>query len=146
MDPLLFTPRKIDVEMILKKVSNSMDIPVEAILNKSRKRELVIARQITMTLAKKYTTFSLAKIGQDVAGKDHATVLHACKTINNLIDTKDYEVTRTFIPIDLELRRILNDIRNFKVREPLFVVVNEELFNINALNDYDGSDLETLPN
>ena len=52
----------------------------------SRKRELVQSRQLSMTILKEETTLSLAKIGAEY-GKDHATVLHAVKTINNLMDT-----------------------------------------------------------
>ena len=58
---------------------------------KSRKREVVQARQIAMFLAKSYTDFSTAKIGALIGHKDHATVLHACKTIKEL-----REVDKTF--------------------------------------------------
>lgn len=54
---------------------------------KSRKREYVFARQVAMYLISKYSTATLEKIGAQFAGKDHATVLHAKKVINNLIDT-----------------------------------------------------------
>lgn len=54
---------------------------------KSRKREYVFARQVAMWLISKYSTATLEKIGSQFAGKDHATVLHAKKVINNLIDT-----------------------------------------------------------
>jgi len=53
---------------------------------KTRKREVVFCRQLIMYFMKQYTKDSLASIGGHF-GKDHATVLHACKTINNLIDT-----------------------------------------------------------
>ena len=53
----------------------------------SRKREIVQARQITMYLAKKYTDSSFSHIGKIVGKKDHATVLHACKTIKDQIET-----------------------------------------------------------
>ncbi len=55
---------------------------------KTRKREIVTARQIAMYFAKQYTTASLTTIGEQIGGKDHATVLHACKTIENLSDTE----------------------------------------------------------
>ena len=54
---------------------------------KSRKREYVLARQIAMYLISKYSTATLEKIGYQFNGKDHATVLHAKKVVNNLIDT-----------------------------------------------------------
>ena len=52
----------------------------------SRKREIVQARQITMYLAKKHTSASFSRIGKVVGGKDHATVLHACKTVKDQMD------------------------------------------------------------
>lgn len=54
---------------------------------KNRKREYVQTRQIAMFLSKSLTKESLAKIGYNIGRKDHATVLHACKTVKNLIDT-----------------------------------------------------------
>jgi len=54
---------------------------------KTRKREIVQARQIAMFFSKNLTKSSLSTIGSLIGGKDHATVLHACKTINNLIET-----------------------------------------------------------
>ena len=54
-------------------------------LERTRKREVVVARQMSMYLAKKYTTLSLAGIGDVLGKKDHATVLHACKTISEQV-------------------------------------------------------------
>ena len=62
-------------------------IPIEATQTKSRKRELVQARQVSMYFAKQKTKESLREIGLEVGGKDHATVLYACKHVNNLLDT-----------------------------------------------------------
>ena len=53
----------------------------------TRKREIVQARQIAMFFSKSLTKSSLATIGSQIGDKDHATVLHACKTVNNLIET-----------------------------------------------------------
>ena len=55
--------------------------------SKTRKREIVQARQLAMFFCKQLTKNSLANIGIHCGNKDHATVLHACKTVNNLIDT-----------------------------------------------------------
>jgi chromosomal replication initiator protein len=62
-------------------------MPVELMKSKTRKREIVQARQISMYFSKKLTKSSLASIGMQCGGKDHATVLHAFKTVNNLQDT-----------------------------------------------------------
>ena len=55
--------------------------------SKTRKREIVQARQVAMYFSKNLTKSSLATIGSQIGGKDHATVLHACKTVNNLVET-----------------------------------------------------------
>lgn len=78
------TTREITIDVIQKTVCDSLGVPVESILSKTRKREIVQARQITMYFAKKLTKSSLAVIGMQCGNKDHATVLHACKTIANL--------------------------------------------------------------
>jgi chromosomal replication initiator protein len=57
---------------------------------KSRKREIVWARQLAMFILRKKTKMSLSKIGELCGNKDHATVLHACKSISNLIETDSY--------------------------------------------------------
>ncbi len=81
------TPREITVEYIQKVVCEYFDIPLEKIHTKTRKREIVQARQLAMFFSKNYTKSSLAAIGSKCGNKDHATVLHACKTVKNLADT-----------------------------------------------------------
>ncbi len=81
------TKREISIDYIQKIVCDYFDMPVENLKSKTRKREIVQARQIAMFFAKSLTKSSLATIGSLIGGKDHATVLHACKTVNNLIDT-----------------------------------------------------------
>lgn len=81
------TTREISIDYIQKIVSDYFSIPVDVINSKTRKREIVQARQIAMYFSKKYTKSSLATIGIHCGNKDHATVLHACRTVNNLLDT-----------------------------------------------------------
>ncbi len=81
------TAREVSIDYIQKVVCDYFDLPIELLKSKTRKREVVQARQIAMFFAKKMTKSSLANIGMHCGGKDHATVLHACKTVNNLIDT-----------------------------------------------------------
>jgi len=81
------TYREISIDYIQKVVCNYFNINVEVIKSKTRKREIVQARQIAMYFAKSFTKSSLVEIGKVMGGKDHATVLHACKMVNNLIDT-----------------------------------------------------------
>ena len=87
------TSREISIDYIQKVVSDYFNIPIDMINSKTRKREIVQARQIAMYFSKKFTKSSLATIGIHCGNKDHATVLHACRTVNNLIDTdKQFQV------------------------------------------------------
>ena len=79
--------REITIDYIQKVVCDHLDLPVESIQQTSRKREIVQARQLAMYFSKKITKSSLSVIGLQCGNKDHATVLHACKTIENLRQT-----------------------------------------------------------
>ena len=81
------TAREVSIDYIQKVVCDYFDIPVEIMKSKTRKREIVQARQLAMYFSKQLTKSSLAHIGKHCGNKDHATVLHACKTVNNLSDT-----------------------------------------------------------
>ena len=76
--------KTITIDEIISTVCQHFGLETTAIHTKSRKRDVVQARQIAMYLAKSHTDFSTAKIGALIGGKDHATVLHACKTIKEL--------------------------------------------------------------
>lgn len=94
------TPKEITIDYIQRTVSQYFDIPIEKLKSKSRKRETVQARQLAMYFSKQHTKSSLAVIGNKCGNKDHATVLHACKTVKNLIDT------------DKRLKKYVEDIDN----------------------------------
>jgi chromosomal replication initiator protein len=81
------TAREVSIEYIQKVVCDYFDLPIEMLKSKTRKREVVQARQISMYFSKKMTKSSLANIGAHCGGKDHATVLHACRTVMNLSET-----------------------------------------------------------
>ncbi len=81
------TAREVSIDYIQKVVCDYFDLPIELLKSKTRKREVVQARQIAMYFAKRMTKSSLASIGAHCGGKDHATVLHACRTVNNLQET-----------------------------------------------------------
>ena len=81
MEKKVITPDKIQ-----NTVSNYFNIELKDIHSKSRKQEIAKARQITMFLFKKHTNFSFAHIGSLIGKRDHATVLHACRTVQDLID------------------------------------------------------------
>ena len=83
---------EISIEDIVKEVCSYFDVSPEDLQTKSRKRSIVQTRQVAMYFAKELTDFSLAVIGGKIGGRDHATVLHACKTVSNLsISDKDYK-------------------------------------------------------
>ncbi len=85
--------REVSIEYIQKIVCDYFDLPIEMLKSKTRKREVVQARQISMYFSKKLTKSSLANIGAHCGGKDHATVLHACRTVVNLSETdKQFKV------------------------------------------------------
>jgi chromosomal replication initiator protein len=79
--------REISIEYIQKLVSDYYSLSVELLKSKTRKREIVQARQISMFFAKQLTKAPLKKIGMHFGGRDHSTVIHACQTVNDLIDT-----------------------------------------------------------
>lgn len=81
------TKREISIDYIQKVVCSYFNVPVEMLQSNTRKREIVQARQIAMFFSKNLTKSSLATIGSQIGDKDHATVLHACKTVHNLLDT-----------------------------------------------------------
>lgn len=81
------TAKEISIEYIQKVICDYFQISTDSINAKTRKREIVQARQLSMFFAKKYTMLPLSTIGVYCGNKDHATVLHACRTINNLYET-----------------------------------------------------------
>jgi chromosomal replication initiator protein len=81
------TKRELSIDYIQKVVCSYFNVPVEMLQSNTRKREIVQARQIAMYFSKNLTKSSLATIGSMIGDKDHATVLHACKTVTNLQET-----------------------------------------------------------
>ncbi len=74
------------VEKIRDTVCEYFSLSVDAISTRSRKREVVQARQIAMYLSKQMTKNSLASIGNIIGQRDHSTVLHACKIVGDLME------------------------------------------------------------
>ncbi|MCL6523705.1 MAG: chromosomal replication initiator protein DnaA [Thermoflavifilum sp.] len=79
--------KEITIEAIQRMVCNHLGVPYEKLLEKTRKREIVQARQITMYLAKSFTKNSLKTIGEHFGGRDHTTVIHSCQTVKDLMET-----------------------------------------------------------
>lgn len=79
--------KEITIDNIKQLVSEHFKIPLEKLHGKTRKREVVIARQLSMYLAKNHTTSSLKTIGDNFGGRDHSTVIYSCRTVQDLMDT-----------------------------------------------------------
>jgi chromosomal replication initiator protein len=97
------TQHEISVDFIQKIVCDYFGLEVNALHSKTRKREIVQARQIAMYFSKSMTNSSLSTIGAKIGNKDHATVLHACKTINNLIET-DKDLQKQIREIEAQIK------------------------------------------
>ncbi len=69
------------VDDILEKVCQHYHVEQRQVFSKSRKRELVQVRQVSMYLAQKYTKMPAGRIGQLIGNRDHSTVIHSCNTI-----------------------------------------------------------------
>jgi len=94
---------EISVSKIQKTVCDYFKISTEHFLSSSRKRELVQARQIAMFLSRNLTNSSLASIGSQTGGRDHATVLHAYNTVCDLIDT-DRSFRKYVVDIEKQIK------------------------------------------
>jgi chromosomal replication initiator protein len=81
------TVHEISIDYIQKVVCDYFELPLDLLKSNTRKREVVQARQLAMYFSKSLTKSSLSNIGIHCGGKDHATVLHACRTVNNLMET-----------------------------------------------------------
>ena len=78
---------ELTVEHIQQVVCNHFNMAPEMLQEKTRKREVVQARQLAMYFSKTYTNASLAYIGKQIGKKDHTTVLYACKAVTDLMET-----------------------------------------------------------
>ena len=74
---------QINVQQVIKNVAAVMKIKEKDIVGKGRSMEIALARQISMYVSKKMISTSLANIGKQIGKRDHSTVIHACKTIEN---------------------------------------------------------------
>lgn len=83
-DILIAQSRQISIENIQKTVADYYRIKLVDMLSKKRTRNLTRPRQMAMTLAREITSMSLPEIGHAFGGKDHSTVIHACKTVESL--------------------------------------------------------------
>ena len=78
---------ELTIQGVQKAVCDYFNITREEMLSKTRKRNIVQARQISMYMSRSLINCSLSTIGTETGGKDHATVLHACTTVADLMST-----------------------------------------------------------
>ena len=98
--------KELSIANIQQIVSDFFNISIDHIIGKTRKRNIVVARQLGMYFAKKLTTLSLKEIGKHFGNRDHTTVMHSIKTINDLIDT-DTLFKETFNKLEHKLEHSL---------------------------------------
>lgn len=79
--------REITVDSIKDLVAEHFNVAVDKLHAKTRKRSVVIARQLSMYLAKNLTNHSLKSIGENFGGRDHSTVIYSCRAVQDLMDT-----------------------------------------------------------
>ncbi len=78
---------EVGIDYIQKTVSDFFKVSQDDMKAKTRKKEIVIARQVAMFFSKDYTNHSLKSIGYHFGGRDHSTVIHAVQSVNDMIDT-----------------------------------------------------------
>lgn len=81
--------QEISIESIKHLVAKHFELTVEKLQSKTRLREVVVARQLSMYIAKNFTDSSLKTIGDSFGGRDHTTVLHSLKTVQDMMDTDE---------------------------------------------------------
>lgn len=79
--------RTLTMQEITKVVCSYFNVDPTLVSGRSRKRDVVLARQLTMYLSKEHTNTSLSMIGREMGGRDHSTVIYSCKAINDAMDT-----------------------------------------------------------
>ena len=94
-DLLAIQNRQVSIENIQRTVAEYYKIKVSEMYSKKRSRNVARPRQVAMALAKELTQLSLPNIGDAFGGRDHTTVLHACRKVA-LLRTTNSDITRDF--------------------------------------------------
>jgi len=84
-DLLIFQEKRVTIDNIQKSVAEYYKMRVSELHSKRRNRQIARPRQLAMALAKEFTNMSLPEIGDAFGGRDHTTVIHACRKIKELI-------------------------------------------------------------
>ena len=81
---------------IIKIVGSKLEIPTQLLISKNRKREIVEARHIAMSLIKNNTSLPLKAIGGLFGKRDHSTVIHACKNVKDFLEMNNKDFTAKY--------------------------------------------------
>lgn len=100
--------KEITVEFIQQLVAEHFNVPTERLNQETRKRNIVIARQLSMYLAKKMTNRSLKSIGETFGGRDHSTVIYSCRAVQDMMDT-DMIFKDTVAELEKKIKMSLNN-------------------------------------
>ena len=95
--------KEVTPEVIQKTVAEYYDLDVDKLASPTRRRHVVLARQISMFLVKEYTDKSLKSIGRLFGGRDHTTVLYSIRTVKDLIETNE-EIKKDLADLERRLR------------------------------------------
>lgn len=82
-----FKKKEINIDFIQEKICMYYNLDLEKLYLKTRKREIVFPRQVAMYFSRNLLKKEYQFIGNKIGGKDHATVMHACRTVKNLMET-----------------------------------------------------------
>ncbi len=99
--------REITIEFIKNMVAEHFGITPDKLQGRSRKRAIVIARQVSMYMSKNLTTKSLKSIGDAFGGRDHSTVIHSNKAVQDFMDT-DEKFKETIVEIEKKIKMSIN--------------------------------------
>ena len=96
--------KRVTIDQIQKKVAEHFDVRIADMTGKRRTANIAFPRQVAMYLARRHTKASLHEIGETFGGRDHGTVLHACKTVSVRMKKED-QVRQAIVRLDTQLER-----------------------------------------
>ena len=97
--------KPLTVDDILEKVCHHYGVSQQSVFSRSRKRDFVLVRQVSMYLAQKYTKMPASRIGQLIGGRDHSTVIHSCTAIEQRLKVdKNFGAELTSIENSFKLK------------------------------------------
>ena len=96
--------KRVTIDQIQKKVAEHFAVRIADMTGKRRTANIAFPRQVAMYLARRHTKASLHEIGETFGGRDHGTVLHACKTVSVRMKKED-QVRQSIVRLDTQLER-----------------------------------------